>query len=169
MSYDYAIMNEDLETCVEALVSIVRAARCRVSHVAERRPRHRAHFRVGQGDEQSMSQMLSAPGRRFQVPFHHRGRPAGQAAPEWSQAARGQPQPQADPHSRRGDDRQYGLLGAQGRGASMLVDPGDRGRGASGGVDSCRWWSSASPGASLPTRLARSFASCSGARWTSTW
>jgi guanylate kinase len=34
--YDYAIMNEDLETCVEALVSIVRAARCRVSHVAER-------------------------------------------------------------------------------------------------------------------------------------
>jgi guanylate kinase len=34
--YDYAIVNEDLDMCVEALKSIVRAARCRVSHVAER-------------------------------------------------------------------------------------------------------------------------------------
>jgi guanylate kinase len=34
--YDYAIVNEDLELCVEALKSIVRAARCRVSHVAVR-------------------------------------------------------------------------------------------------------------------------------------
>jgi guanylate kinase len=34
--YDYAIVNDDLEACVEALESIVRAARCRVSHVAER-------------------------------------------------------------------------------------------------------------------------------------
>ena len=36
VQYDYAIVNENLETCVEALVSIVRAARCRVSHVAEK-------------------------------------------------------------------------------------------------------------------------------------
>ena len=34
--YDYAIVNDDLDSCVEALKSIVRAARCRVSHVAER-------------------------------------------------------------------------------------------------------------------------------------
>jgi guanylate kinase len=34
--YDYAIVNDDLGACVEALKSIVRAARCRVSHVAER-------------------------------------------------------------------------------------------------------------------------------------
>jgi guanylate kinase len=34
--YDYAIVNEELDACVEALVSIVRAARCRVSHVTER-------------------------------------------------------------------------------------------------------------------------------------
>ena len=34
--YDYAIVNDDLDACVEALKSIVRAARCRVSHVAER-------------------------------------------------------------------------------------------------------------------------------------
>jgi guanylate kinase len=31
-SYEYAIVNEDLDVCVEALASIVRAARCRVSH-----------------------------------------------------------------------------------------------------------------------------------------
>ena len=34
--YDYAIVNDDLDASVEALKSIVRAARCRVSHVAER-------------------------------------------------------------------------------------------------------------------------------------
>lgn len=34
--YQYAIVNEDLEVCVEELKSIVRAARCRVSRVAER-------------------------------------------------------------------------------------------------------------------------------------
>jgi guanylate kinase len=34
--YDYAIVNEDLEVCVEELKSIVRAARCRVALVAER-------------------------------------------------------------------------------------------------------------------------------------
>ncbi len=36
VNYDYAIVNEDLDDCVEALVSIVRAARCRVSYVEER-------------------------------------------------------------------------------------------------------------------------------------
>jgi guanylate kinase len=34
--YDFAIVNEDLDASVEAVKSIVRAARCRVSHVAER-------------------------------------------------------------------------------------------------------------------------------------
>jgi guanylate kinase len=34
--YDYAIVNDDLDACVEALKSIVRAARCRVSHVVDR-------------------------------------------------------------------------------------------------------------------------------------
>ena len=34
--YDYAIVNDDLDACVGALESIVRAARCRVSHAAER-------------------------------------------------------------------------------------------------------------------------------------
>ena len=34
--YDYAIVNDDLDASVEALKSIVRAARYRVSHVAER-------------------------------------------------------------------------------------------------------------------------------------
>lgn len=34
--YDYAIENGDLEACVEELKSIVRAARCRVSRVADR-------------------------------------------------------------------------------------------------------------------------------------
>lgn len=34
--YDYAIVNDDLEACVEKLKSIVRAARCRVPFVAER-------------------------------------------------------------------------------------------------------------------------------------
>ena len=34
--YDYAIVNDDLESCVEALKSIVRAARHRTTHVAER-------------------------------------------------------------------------------------------------------------------------------------
>jgi guanylate kinase len=34
--YDYAIVNEDLDVCVEDLKSIVRAARCRVALVAER-------------------------------------------------------------------------------------------------------------------------------------
>ena len=34
--YDYAIVNEDLDACVGALESIVQAARCRVSHSAER-------------------------------------------------------------------------------------------------------------------------------------
>ena len=32
--YDYAIVNEDLEACVEDLKGIVRAARCRVAVVA---------------------------------------------------------------------------------------------------------------------------------------
>ena len=34
--YDFAIVNDDLDASVEALKSIVRAGRCRVSHVAER-------------------------------------------------------------------------------------------------------------------------------------
>jgi guanylate kinase len=34
--YDYAIVNDDLDVAVEALKSIVRAARCRVALVAER-------------------------------------------------------------------------------------------------------------------------------------
>lgn len=34
--YDFAVVNEDLDATVEAIKSIVRAARCRVSHVAER-------------------------------------------------------------------------------------------------------------------------------------
>jgi guanylate kinase len=34
--YDYAIVNEQLEACVDELKSIVRAARCRVARVAER-------------------------------------------------------------------------------------------------------------------------------------
>jgi guanylate kinase len=34
--YDYAIVNEDLDACVEELKSIVRAARCRVAVVSER-------------------------------------------------------------------------------------------------------------------------------------
>jgi guanylate kinase len=34
--YDYAIVNEDLDLCVEELKSIVRAARCRVAAVRER-------------------------------------------------------------------------------------------------------------------------------------
>ncbi len=34
--YDYAVVNDDLEVTVEALKSIVRAARCRVGLVAER-------------------------------------------------------------------------------------------------------------------------------------
>jgi guanylate kinase len=36
VSYDYVIVNDDLDDCVGALESIVRAARCRVGHVAER-------------------------------------------------------------------------------------------------------------------------------------
>jgi len=36
MQYDYAIVNDDLDTCVEELKCIVRAARCRVSVVRER-------------------------------------------------------------------------------------------------------------------------------------
>jgi guanylate kinase len=35
-NYDYAIVNEDLDACVEELKSIVRAARCRVAVAAER-------------------------------------------------------------------------------------------------------------------------------------
>ncbi len=35
-SYDYAIVNDDLDACVEQLKSIVRAARCRVALVSER-------------------------------------------------------------------------------------------------------------------------------------
>jgi len=35
-NYDYAIVNEDLDACVEELKSIVRAARCRVAVVGER-------------------------------------------------------------------------------------------------------------------------------------
>ncbi len=34
--YDYVVVNEDLEACVEELKCIVRAARCRVALVAER-------------------------------------------------------------------------------------------------------------------------------------
>jgi guanylate kinase len=34
--YDYAIVNDELDVCVEELKSIVRAARCRVALVAER-------------------------------------------------------------------------------------------------------------------------------------
>jgi guanylate kinase len=34
--YDYAIVNDDLDACVEELKSIVRAARCRVAVVSER-------------------------------------------------------------------------------------------------------------------------------------
>ncbi len=34
--YDYVIVNDDLEACVEELKSIVRAARCRVAVVSER-------------------------------------------------------------------------------------------------------------------------------------
>jgi guanylate kinase len=34
--YDFAIVNDDLDACVEAFKSIVRAARCRVGCVAER-------------------------------------------------------------------------------------------------------------------------------------
>jgi guanylate kinase len=34
--YDFAIVNDELDASVEAVKSIVRAARCRVSHVAER-------------------------------------------------------------------------------------------------------------------------------------
>jgi guanylate kinase len=34
--YDYAIVNDDLESCVRELKSIIRAARCRVPVVAER-------------------------------------------------------------------------------------------------------------------------------------
>jgi guanylate kinase len=36
VQYDYAIVNEDLDACAEQLKSIVSAARCRVSVVAER-------------------------------------------------------------------------------------------------------------------------------------
>jgi guanylate kinase len=36
VSYDYVIVNDDLDACVGALESIVRAARCRTSHTAER-------------------------------------------------------------------------------------------------------------------------------------
>ena len=36
VSYDYVIVNDDLDGCVGELESIVRAARCRVGHVAER-------------------------------------------------------------------------------------------------------------------------------------
>ena len=34
--YDYALVNDDVDACVEGLKSIIRAARCRVSVVAER-------------------------------------------------------------------------------------------------------------------------------------
>jgi guanylate kinase len=34
--YDYAIVNDDLDACVEALKCVVRAARCRLSHMVER-------------------------------------------------------------------------------------------------------------------------------------
>ncbi len=34
--YDYAIVNDDLDACVEELKSIVRSARCRVAVVRER-------------------------------------------------------------------------------------------------------------------------------------
>jgi guanylate kinase len=34
--YDYAIVNDDIEACVEELMSIVRAARCRVAVVRDR-------------------------------------------------------------------------------------------------------------------------------------
>jgi guanylate kinase len=36
VSYDYVIVNDDLDACVGALESIVHAARCRVRHAAER-------------------------------------------------------------------------------------------------------------------------------------
>jgi guanylate kinase len=34
--YDYVIVNDDLESCAGVLESVVRAARCRVSHASER-------------------------------------------------------------------------------------------------------------------------------------
>ena len=37
--YDYALVNDDVDACVEGLKSIIRAARCRVSVVAERAKR----------------------------------------------------------------------------------------------------------------------------------
>ena len=49
--YDYAIVNDDLDACVEELKSIVRAARCRVAVVRDARPGHREDLRDGKGDE----------------------------------------------------------------------------------------------------------------------
>jgi len=47
--YDYVIVNDDLEACVEELKSIVRAARCRVAVVRDRARAIERTFKTAKG------------------------------------------------------------------------------------------------------------------------
>ncbi len=51
-NYHYAIVNEDLEVCVEELKSIVRAARCRVALVAGRARTIERTFQPAEGSQE---------------------------------------------------------------------------------------------------------------------
>ena len=57
-NYDYALVNDDFERCVEGLKCIIRAARSRVSAVAERARADLQDVRHRRGDEDGMSQLI---------------------------------------------------------------------------------------------------------------
>jgi guanylate kinase len=83
--YDYVLVNDDLESCVDALQCIIRAARCRTSQVEETvqgsSPRSRTQEQARTHEQSSTSE-----GSRQQVPVHHGLGPARQAAAERGQA-----------------------------------------------------------------------------------
>ena len=56
--YEYALVNDDLDACVEGLKCIIRAARSRVSAVAERARAICRTFDDKRGDEDGMSQLI---------------------------------------------------------------------------------------------------------------
>ena len=88
------------------------------------RPGDREDLSVGQGGMRAHEPDDPSEERGLEVPLHHGGGPAGQAAAGGGQAAGRHPQPQAHPDRGRGDDRRDDLVGDP-RGAGG----GERGRG----------------------------------------
>ena len=164
--YDFVIVNDDLDACVEELESIVRAARCRVAVRERARARDREDVSVRtRRSERRHDQMILPKDVDSKFRFIT---VAAQRAKQLQAGAK----PRVETRSRKSTRIAIEETLA---GTDLVGDP--RGAGARRSARTrprrssvrCRSSSSASPGASAPTRPARSCASCSGARSTCAW